>query len=100
MLCLIVWCWGLIVILAKKYQVLKTWYRSEILSIVMVDVESDGPIPGDYSMISIGAVIVDDTLEQNFYGKLKPVSDNWIPAALEVSGFSREETLGFNDPNR
>jgi len=68
------------------------------LSIVMVDVESDGPIPGDYSMISIGAVIVDDTLEQNFYGKLKPVSDNWIPAALEVSGFSREETLGFNDP--
>ena len=40
------------------------------MSIVMVDVESDGPIPGDYSMISIGAVIVDDTLEQNFYGKL------------------------------
>ena len=68
------------------------------MSIIMVDVESDGPIPGDYSMISFGAVVVDHTLEKNFYGKLKPISDNWVPAALEVSGFSRDETLGFSDP--
>ena len=26
---------------------------------VMVDIESDGPIPGDYSMICFGAVIVE-----------------------------------------
>ena len=26
---------------------------------VMVDVEADGPIPGDYSMIGFGAVIVE-----------------------------------------
>lgn len=26
----------------------------------MVDVETDGPIPGDYSMISFGAIPVDD----------------------------------------
>ena len=29
----------------------------------MVDVESDGPIPGDYSMICFGAVVVDKALE-------------------------------------
>jgi len=28
------------------------------MSFVMVDIESDGPIPGDYSMICFGAVIV------------------------------------------
>lgn len=64
----------------------------------MVDVESDGPIPGDYSMISFGAVIVDEKLDKTFYGKLKPISDKWIPEALKVSGFSREETLEFEEP--
>ncbi|WP_255485107.1 exonuclease [Mucilaginibacter sp. X5P1] len=64
----------------------------------MVDVESDGPIPGDYSMVCFGAVIVDKDLNETFYGKLKPISDNYIPGALEVSGFTREETLHFNDP--
>jgi len=68
------------------------------MSYVMVDVEADGPIPGDYSMISFGAVIVDDALDRSFYGELKPVSEEWIPAALKVSGFSREETLGFDEP--
>lgn len=64
----------------------------------MVDVESDGPIPGDYSMISFGAVLVDDTLDKTFYGKLKPISDKFIPEALAVSGHSREDTLGFDKP--
>lgn len=31
----------------------------------MVDIESDGPIPGDYSMICFGAVIVDRATEEN-----------------------------------
>lgn len=64
----------------------------------MVDIESDGPIPGDYSMISFGAVLVDDSLEKTFYGKLKPISEKWIPQALAVSGHSREETMGFDEP--
>lgn len=64
----------------------------------MVDVESDGPIPGDYSMISFGAVIVEQGLEKTFYGQLKPISEKWIPEALAVSGFNREETLEFDDP--
>jgi len=64
----------------------------------MVDIESDGPIPAEYSMICFGAVIVDELLDKTFYGKLKPISNQWIPDALKVSGFSREETLQFDDP--
>lgn len=32
----------------------------------MVDIESDGPIPGDYSMIALGAVLVTEALDQTF----------------------------------
>jgi hypothetical protein len=66
----------------------------------MVDIESDGPIPGDYSMISFGAVLVDEKLDKTFYGKLKPISDKFIPEALAVSGHSRMETLQFDDPQK
>jgi DNA polymerase III alpha subunit (gram-positive type) len=65
---------------------------------VMVDIETDGPIPVDYSMICFGAVIVDESLNKRFYGQLRPISEQWIPESLKVSGFSREETLGFDDP--
>jgi len=65
----------------------------------MVDVESDGPIPGDYSMVCFGAVVVAPSLDKTFYSKLKPISEKWIPEALSVSGFTREETLEFDDPN-
>lgn len=68
------------------------------MSVIMVDIESDGPIPGDYSMISFGAVIVDTKLDRTFYGKLKPISEKWIPEALAVSGFNREQTLEFDEP--
>lgn len=70
------------------------------MSYIMVDVESDGPIPGDYSMISFGAIVVQKDLvsTSTFYGQLKPISDLWIPEALAVSGHTREETLGFQDP--
>ena len=70
------------------------------MSVIMVDVESDGPIPGDYSMISFGVVIVDKELNKTFYGKLKPISEKWIPEALKVSGFNREETLEFDEPEK
>jgi len=68
------------------------------MSYVMVDIEADGPIPGDYSMISFGAVIVETSLSKAFYGKLKPISDKWVPDVLKVSGFTREETMNFKKP--
>jgi hypothetical protein len=49
-------------------------------------------------MISFGAVLVDEHLDKTFYGKLKPISDKYILEALTVSGHSREETLGFEEP--
>jgi hypothetical protein len=64
----------------------------------MVDIESDGPIPGDYSMVCFGAVIVEPGLGRTFYGKLTPISEKWIPEALKVSGFSRDEAIKFDDP--
>lgn len=68
------------------------------MAYVMVDIESDGPIPGDCSMVCFGAVIVEEGLSRAFYGKLRPISEKWIPEALAVSGFSREETMQFDDP--
>jgi hypothetical protein len=68
------------------------------MAYIMVDVEADGPIPGDYSMICFGAIVVKENLDKTFYGRLRPVSEKWVPEALAVSGFSREETLGFDDP--
>jgi len=64
----------------------------------MVDIESDGPIPGDYSMISFGAVLIDELLDKTFYGRLKPISEKYILETLAVSGHTREETLSFDDP--
>lgn len=68
------------------------------MSIISVDIEADGPIPGDYSMISLGAVIVEPTLSKTFYAEIKPISDKWIPEAIAISGFSREKTLTFEEP--
>ncbi|MGI0119281.1 exonuclease domain-containing protein [Zooshikella sp. RANM57] len=70
------------------------------MTVIVVDVETDGPIPYEYSMISFGAVIVDNDLTKTFYGKLKPISNKWIPEALAVSGFSREETMTFEEPTK
>ena len=68
------------------------------MNYIMVDVEADGPIPGDYSMIALGAVVVDDCLDRTFYGCLKPMTERWQPKSLAISGFSREETLAFEAP--
>ena len=69
------------------------------MSFFVVDVEADGPIPADYSMVCFGAVRFDEALETSFYGRTRPLSDRFIPEALAVSGFSREQHLASDDPN-
>ena len=69
------------------------------MPLIVVDCETDGPIPGKYSMVCFGAVIVDPKLNNTFYGKTKPISDNFNPDALAISGFSRNEHLTFDDPS-
>jgi len=70
------------------------------MSIFVVDVEADGPCPGEFSMISLGAVKVDHNLTNTFYAEFKPISDRWVPEALAVSGFTREQTMEFQDPSK
>ncbi|PZF93606.1 3'-5' exonuclease [Micromonospora deserti] len=59
---------------------------------VAVDVEADGPLPGPYSMISLGMAVAGRP-ELTFYTELKPISDEYVPAALAVSGLDRERLL-------
>lgn len=68
------------------------------MSLIVVDVEADGPIPNKFSMICFGAVVVDNNLNKTFYGQTKPISDLFNPDALAVSGFSRKEHENFEDP--
>lgn len=68
------------------------------MTYIMVDVETDGPIPADFSMICFGAVVVEEGLSKTFYGQLQAISTNWIPESLQISGFTREQTLQFEDP--
>ena len=70
------------------------------MSFIMMDIETDGPIPHDYSMICFGAVVVAPGLEKQFYGRLQPISEKWIPEALAISGFTRAQTLSFPDPKQ
>jgi len=65
---------------------------------VVLDVEGDGPVPGLFSMVCFGAVIYSDKLDKTFYGKTKPIVDNFKESSLAISGFTREEHEGFDDP--
>jgi hypothetical protein len=69
-----------------------------MMSLVVVDVEADGPIPGKYSMVCLGAVVVEPTLSRTFYARTRPISTEYVPGALAVSGFSRAEHETFEDP--
>lgn len=54
---------------------------------ISVDIEAAGPIPAEYSMLSIGACVVGSP-EVSFYIELKPINDRSIPEALAVCGLS------------
>lgn len=59
---------------------------------VAADVEADGPIPGPYSMISLGLAVVGRP-DLNFYTELKPISEDFDPRALAVSGLDRDRLI-------
>lgn len=67
-----------------------------------VDVEADGPIPGPYSMLSIGVAVAGRRAEEftpappdaaTFYQELRPISDEYVPDALAVTGLDRDRLL-------
>ncbi|MBX3091492.1 MAG: 3'-5' exonuclease [Cryobacterium sp.] len=58
-------------------------------TLISVDVETAGPNPSNYSMLSIGACLVDDPA-MSFYIELKPVNDAMTTEALSISGLTIE----------
>ena len=68
------------------------------MSFYVIDVESDGQILGRNSLVCFGAVRLDNELQTTFYGKTRPISEEYDGEALAVSGFSRSEHESFDDP--
>jgi ribonuclease T len=52
---------------------------------ISVDIEAAGPVPSTFSMLSLGAVVVDDP-KKTFYVELKPVNEKFVPDAMKVVG--------------
>ncbi len=67
------------------------------------DVETDGSIPGPFSMLSFGIVVAGrydgstfsrpERLDETFEVSLRPISDRFDPEALAVNGIDRERLL-------
>lgn len=66
---------------------------------ISADVETDGPIPGEFSLLSFGLCVAgsfdghtyqrSDPEAQTFYAELKPSAHRWEREALEVNGLDR-----------
>jgi ribonuclease T len=50
---------------------------------ISVDIEAAGPTPGTYSLLSLGAALVDDA-KTTFYVELRPINNNSVPEAMKV----------------
>ncbi len=57
---------------------------------ISVDVETAGPLPRQYSMLSIGAVTVFEPI-QSIYLELQPVNEAFTKEAMQISGLSLRE---------
>ncbi|MCA8914466.1 MAG: exonuclease [Planctomycetes bacterium] len=70
------------------------------MSWIMMDVETDGPAPGLYSMASFGAVVVREGLKDTFYSEiLRPLEGaKCIPEAIAVSNITPEQMQSGADP--
>lgn len=65
------------------------------MKLIMVDVETDGPVPYIYSMLSLGAVVVEEGLKKRFYCEMYPISQRFDPNTYKITGFTRKQTLEF-----
>ncbi|MGI8423716.1 MAG: 3'-5' exonuclease [Chloroflexota bacterium] len=64
---------------------------------ISVDIEADGPVPGMHSMLSLGACVAGEP-ERSFYVELRPISDDFVPEALAVSGLDRRRLFDEGTP--
>jgi DNA polymerase III epsilon subunit-like protein len=56
---------------------------------ISVDVETAGPNPGDYSLLTIGACTITEP-QHTYYAELRPVNNRFVPEALAISRLSME----------
>jgi DNA polymerase III epsilon subunit-like protein len=63
---------------------------------IVVDIETNGPYPPKYSMVSIGAVHHENPSD-TFYRELRPISPFYTDIAYQVNGFTHEQVQGFGD---
>jgi DNA polymerase III alpha subunit (gram-positive type) len=77
----------------EKTSTKKPIYESKSAIYISVDIECSGPVPIDYSMLSLGACVVGRENDEDslFYIEIQPISDNYIKEALEVCKFSLSE---------
>jgi hypothetical protein len=70
---------------------------------ISADIESDGPIPGECSMLSFGLAVAGrfdgDAFtrpadgEATFYRELRPIAERFDPEALRISGLDRDRLV-------
>lgn len=67
---------------------------------ISADIEADGPIPGQFSMLAFGLAVAAtfdgeafaprNPSEQTFYRELKPIADEYEPTALRAACLDRD----------
>lgn len=57
---------------------------------VSVDVETSGPAPGRYSLLAIGACLVDEPT-RTFYAELQPIGESATAEAMQVHNLNLDE---------
>lgn len=74
-------------------------YQEEIPAYILVDVETAGPNPGLYSLLSIGACTLISP-RRTFYIELQPTSEEFTDEALSVHRLSMEDLKTNGIPAR
>lgn len=57
---------------------------------ISVDIETSGPVPGEFSMLAVGACIVGEP-DKQFYVELVPLNENFTEEAMDTCDLSLAE---------
>lgn len=66
---------------------------------VVVDIETNGTCVGIHNMVSIGAVHHQNP-KNTFYAEMAPLNGNFQHKAYEVNGFTHEQVMMFDNPEK
>ena len=67
--------------------------------LISIDIETAGPSPRMYSILSIGACMIFEPAK-TFYVEIQPMNENFRPEALQISGLSMEKLKATGLPPR